>query len=145
MDINPRISVLVPTYNRAGLLPQCLASLFAQTLPPSEIIVIDDGSEDGTPELLRSYGRRIRPIRKSNGGKSTALNVGLDAVRGDYVWVIDDDDVALPHALERMVAPLVVEPRVGHDLCWIYKSTNARRWHLGEAGKRESYTYSAGR
>jgi glycosyltransferase involved in cell wall biosynthesis len=109
----PKISVLVPTYNRARFLPQCLQSLFAQSLPPFEVIVVDDGSTDETPELLRSYGERVRALRKPNGGKSTALNMGLEAVKGDYVWVLDDDDVALPFALERMVAPLLEDPAFG--------------------------------
>jgi glycosyltransferase involved in cell wall biosynthesis len=111
--MNAAISVLVPTYNRAQFLPQCLASVFEQTLQPFEIIVIDDGSTDTTPELLRSYGDRIRYIRKPNGGKSSAMNLGLSAAMGDYVWIIDDDDVALPHALERLVAPLVADSALG--------------------------------
>ena len=106
----PAISVLVPTYNRVAYLPQCLDSIFKQTLPPFEVIVIDDGSTDGTSELLRSYGSRIIPLAKPNGGKSRTLNMGLEAVRGDYVWIMDDDDVALPHALEHLVAPLVANP-----------------------------------
>jgi glycosyltransferase involved in cell wall biosynthesis len=109
----PKISVLVPTYNRARFLPQCLESLLAQSLPPFEVIVIDDGSTDETRELLRFYAERVMALRKPNGGKSTALNMGLEAVRGDYVWILDDDDVALPYALERMVAPLVENPDFG--------------------------------
>ena len=58
--MSPRISVLVPTFNRAQFLPQSLASLLAQTLPPFEIIVIDDGSTDNTRELLHSYGEPVR-------------------------------------------------------------------------------------
>jgi glycosyltransferase involved in cell wall biosynthesis len=111
--MKPRISVLVPTYNRAQFLPQCLAGLFAQTLEPFEIIVVDDGSTDGTADLLRGYGERLQVIRQPNGGKSTALNLGLERVQGDFVWTFDDDDVALPHALERMVAPLAANPDLG--------------------------------
>jgi len=109
----PKISVLVPTYNRADLLPLCLESVFQQSVPPFEVIVIDDGSTDRTPEILREYGDRIRHIPKPNGGKSSALNLGLDAVRGDYIWIIDDDDIALPHALEHLVAPLESNPALG--------------------------------
>jgi glycosyltransferase involved in cell wall biosynthesis len=111
--MKPAISVLVTTYNRARFLPQCLESLFAQTLPPLEIIVIDDGSTDETPELAHRYGERIVYLRKPNGGKSSALNLGMGAVRGDYVWILDDDDIAMPYALERLVKPLVVNVRLG--------------------------------
>ena len=61
-----RVSVLVPTFNRANYIAECLDSLLAQTMPALEIIVIDDGSEDGTAELLKRYGQRIRYVRKEN-------------------------------------------------------------------------------
>jgi glycosyltransferase involved in cell wall biosynthesis len=111
--MNPKISVLVTTYNRARFLPQCLESLIAQTLAPFEIIVIDDGSTDETPEVARRYRERIVYLRKPNGGKSSALNLGMTAVAGDYAWILDDDDVAIPYALERLVAPLVADARLG--------------------------------
>jgi glycosyltransferase involved in cell wall biosynthesis len=111
--MNAKISVLIPTYNRAEFLPRCLESLFAQTVPPHEIIVIDDGSTDGTAEVLRSFGDRIKYLHKPNGGKSSALNVGLEAVTGDYIWTLDDDNIAMPQALERMVAPLEADPDLG--------------------------------
>jgi glycosyltransferase involved in cell wall biosynthesis len=108
-----RISVLLPTYNRARFLRASLDSILSQTLAPFEIIVIDDGSTDETAEIVRGYGDRLVYLPKPNEGKSTALNLGLGHVRGDYVWIMDDDDVALPHALERLVAPLEADQDLG--------------------------------
>lgn len=107
------VSVIVPTFNRAEFLPHCLDSILSQTLPASEIIVIDDGSDDATAEVLQRYENRIQVIRKGNGGKSTAVNAGLLKARGDFVWILDDDDVAIPDALERFTEPLAANAEIG--------------------------------
>ena len=109
----PTVSVLVPTFNRVNYIAECLDSLLAQTVPPLEVIVIDDGSEDGTADLLASYGHRIRHIRKENGGKPTAVNLGIQEARGDLIWIFDDDDVALPDAIETRLAALTGCPDAG--------------------------------
>jgi glycosyltransferase involved in cell wall biosynthesis len=109
----PRISVLLPTFNRARFLRASLDSILSQTIPPFEVIVIDDGSTDETAEIVRGYGDRLVYLPKQNAGKSTALNLGLQHVRGDYVWIMDDDDVALPDGLKRLVAPLEADPNLG--------------------------------
>ena len=108
-----RVSVLVPTFNRANYLAECLDSLFAQSMAPLEVIVIDDGSEDGTAELLQRYGNRIRSVRQANSGKSVAVNRGLSLAQGDLIWIFDDDDVALPHAIASRVAALLARPDAG--------------------------------
>lgn len=113
-----RVSVLVPTFNRANYIAECLDSLLAQTMPALEIIVIDDGSEDGTAKLLQSYGDRIRYVRKDNGGKPTAVNLGLSLAQGDLIWVFDDDDVALPEAIANRVAALQARP----DAAFVYST-----------------------
>lgn len=107
------VSVLIPTFNRANYLGECLDSLLAQTEPALEIIVIDDGSEDGTADLLRAYGERIRYVRKDNGGKPSAVNLGLALARGQLIWIFDDDDVALPDAIASRTAALRVRPDAG--------------------------------
>jgi hypothetical protein len=104
------VSVLVPTFNRAHYLGECLDSLLAQSVPPREIVVIDDGSEDATPEIVRAYGERIRYVRKENGGKPRAVNLGLSLAGGDLIWIFDDDDVALPDAIETRLAALHANP-----------------------------------
>ncbi|MBA3997514.1 MAG: hypothetical protein C0466_10135 [Candidatus Accumulibacter sp.] len=107
------VSILVPTYNRANYIGECLDSLLAQTEPALEIIVIDDGSEDGTADLLRAYGERIRYVRKENGGKPSAVNLGLALARGQLIWIFDDDDVALPDAIASRTAALRARPDAG--------------------------------
>lgn len=107
------VSVLVPTFNRANYIAECLDSLLAQTMPALEIIVIDDGSEDGTGEMLKRYGQRIRYVHKNNGGKPTAVDLGLALAQGDLIWIFDDDDVALPDAIANRVAALQARPDAG--------------------------------
>ena len=108
-----RVSVLVPTFNRANYLGECLDSLLAQSMAPLEIIVIDDGSEDGTAQLLQDYADRIRVVRQVNSGKSAAVNRGLSLAQGDLIWIFDDDDVALPHAIASRVEALLARPDAG--------------------------------
>lgn len=108
-----RVSVLVPTFNRANYLPECLDSLLLQTMPALEIIVIDDGSQDNTAEVIERYGQRVRYVRKDNGGKPTAVNLGLSLAQGELIWIFDDDDVALPHAIASRVTALRLNPDAG--------------------------------
>jgi hypothetical protein len=107
------VTVIVPTYNRADLIGQALDSLLGQTLPPKEILVVVDGSTDGTMAVLEAYGERIRVVRTENGGKARALNLGLSLAGQPFVWIFDDDDVACPDALERLHAALSASPEAG--------------------------------
>jgi hypothetical protein len=104
------VSVVVPTYNRASMLAECLASLAKQTQPPLEVLVIDDGSSDDTPIVARRFEPMVRYFRKENGGKPAALNFALPLVRGDWVWFLDDDDVALPRSIESRLATADAAP-----------------------------------
>ena len=95
MDTTPLVSIIVPVYNTLTYLPQCLDSLLGQTLENIEVICIDDGSTDGSSELLDRYAEqdgRIRVIHKENAGVSAARNTGLDQARGNYVLFVDSDD-----------------------------------------------------
>jgi len=107
------VSIIVPTYNRAHYIEECLDSLLNQTRAAIEIIVIDDGSEDDTAERVSRYGKHIRYIQKANGGKPAAVNLALTLVQGNLVWLFDDDDVALPNAIEHRVAALKNKPDAG--------------------------------
>jgi len=108
-----RVSVIVPTFNRATYIEECIESLLSQTTPPFEIIVVDDGSEDDTATRLAAYGERIRYFYKTNGGKASAVNLGLTKARGDLIWFFDDDDVAMPDTIELRVATLRDNPDAG--------------------------------
>lgn len=91
----PLISVIVPVYNVKEYLPRCVASLQAQTYPNLEILLVDDGSNDGTGQLCDSLGaedERIRVFHKENGGSSSARNLGIEQARGEYLGFVDSDD-----------------------------------------------------
>lgn len=105
-------SVIVPTYNRAGYLIETLESLLAQSLPPAEIIVADDGSTDDTQARVASFGERVRYFRKENTGKAATLNQVLPLARHPLIWIMDDDDIALPQALEQMTALISGKPEI---------------------------------
>lgn len=107
------VTVILPTYQRARLLPQALDSVLAQSHPPAQVIVVDDGSTDDTARVLAAYAGRVTVIQRANGGKPDALNAALPVVESDYIWVFDDDDIACPDALARHVAVLERRPEVG--------------------------------
>ena len=103
----PLVSVVVPTYNRAYCLARTIDSALGQTHPSVEVIVVDDGSVDETAEMVAArYGSdaRVRLIRQANAGVSAARNTGLRVARGDYVALLDSDDVWEPWKLELQVA-----------------------------------------
>lgn len=103
----PRLSLVVPVYNVAPFLPQCLDSLIAQTRPADEIIVVDDGSTDAGPEILRRYAERhasITLIRQENQGLSGARNTGLVRASGDWLAFVDSDDFLAPDCCEKLLA-----------------------------------------
>lgn len=104
------ISVVIPTYNRADLLRQTLASIEEQTTPPAEIVVVDDGSTDGTRDLLAS--RRVTVVSNETGGwgPARARNAGLERVATEYVAFIDSDDLLFPSALGSLRAALHADP-----------------------------------
>lgn len=107
------ITAIVPTYNRAGFLSESLQSIVAQTRPVDEIIVWDDGSTDDTGSCARAEPGPIRYFRSENGGKARALNAALRESSGDLIWICDDDDLAMPYAVELLAGMLEDNPGVG--------------------------------
>lgn len=113
MPSEPWVTGIVTTFNRVSYLGAALDSLLGQTRPLDELIVVDDASQDDTPALLAGYGDRIRVIRNPlNRGKPASLNAVIPEARGDYVWLFDDDDIALPDALARHLNMLAVYPDI---------------------------------
>ena len=103
----PRVSVVIPTFNRAAFLPSAARSALDQTLHEIEVIIVDDGSTDATPDVCRSFAAtdpRVRVIRQGNRGLPAARNAGLTAAAADWVAFLDDDDLWVPHALARLRA-----------------------------------------
>src|ERR1700746_3967783 len=90
----PRVSVVVPAYNLARFLGRALDSALAQRWPAEalQVIVVDDGSTDETPQVLEAYRDRVQAVRQENAGLVAAVNRGLAEVRGDYVALLDADD-----------------------------------------------------
>jgi len=99
----PKVSVVIPTYNRAWTLKDAVASVLEQDYPNFELIVVDDGSTDDTGEVLSAYRDRIRLIRQANRGVSAARNRGILAAKGDLIALLDSDDLWLPGKLSLQV------------------------------------------
>lgn len=98
--MNPSVSVIIPTYNRAPLLTDALESVLRQTYAPLEIIVVDDGSTDDTPRIALDCGDPVRLFSQNNRGPAAARNLGIANARGDILAFLDDDDMWLPQALD---------------------------------------------
>jgi glycosyltransferase involved in cell wall biosynthesis len=111
--MNLQVSVVIPTYNSADYLPDAIDSALNQTVPPLEVIVVDDGSTDETAGILERYRGRIIVISQENRGPSAARNRGIAAARGDLIAFLDADDVWLPRKLEKQLACLAEHPRAG--------------------------------
>lgn len=97
------ITVIIPTYNRKQYLEQAIKSALSQTAKPAEIIVIDDGSTDGTEELLKNNYQTIRYFKQNNKGPAAARNLGLRMARGQLIAFLDDDDIWPPYKLEKQL------------------------------------------
>jgi glycosyltransferase involved in cell wall biosynthesis len=105
MNHTLKVSVIVAAYNAERYIKRCLDSLLTQTMPDFEVIVVDDGSRDGTPAILDEYSTRdsrVRVIHKENGGVASARQAGLDAAKGEYTIHADADDWVEPEMLEEM-------------------------------------------
>jgi glycosyltransferase involved in cell wall biosynthesis len=109
----PRVSVVIPAYNRAHFLPEVVESALAQTYRDFEVIVIDDGSTDNTPEVASRFPPAVRYYRQENQGLSAVRNKGIELARGEYIIFLDSDDVLLKDALEKSVLFLDQHPEAG--------------------------------
>ncbi|MCF8532018.1 MAG: glycosyltransferase family 2 protein [Reyranella sp.] len=121
------VTAIIATCNRAHYLGAAVDSVLNQTAPPAQVIVVNDGSTDSTAAVLKRYDGRIELIEQENGGKSHALNQAMSLVRGAYVWIFDDDDIALPQNVERHQAVLETHPLVG----FVYSGSSGIRSHPG--------------
>ena len=119
MASSPRVSVIIPTWNRRRQLEEAIASVLAQTYTDYEIVVVDDGSTDDTRAWIR--GRypedRLVYLHQENRGSSSARNAGIRAARGELVAFLDSDDLWLPQKLERQIPLFDRNPAVGFVFC----------------------------
>ena len=114
MERVPKVTVLMPVYNGEKYLEEAIDSVLAQTLPDFEFLIIDDGSTDKTPQILKSYtDTRLRLFHQNNRGLTRSLNKGIQFSGGEYVARMDADDIALPERLEKQVKFLDEHPEIG--------------------------------
>jgi len=109
----PKVSVVIPTYNRARFLCEAINSVLNQTFRDFEVIVVDDGSTDNTAELLSRYSDSIHYVRQDHRGRSHARNCGIQLARGEYIAFLDSDDIWLPDKLERQMTLFKEDPDFG--------------------------------
>ena len=103
---SPRISAIIPTFNRAHLLPRAVDSILSQTLPPHSVIIVDDGSTDGTEKLIKKNYPEIKYLKQDNLGVSAARNAGITATSCEWLAFLDSDDEWLPEKLARQIEVL---------------------------------------
>lgn len=106
----PKVSVVIPTYNRAGFLAEAVESALEQTCPADEIIIVDDGSTDHTEQAVARHRGRLRYIRQKNSGPAAARNHGIRIASGDFVAFLDSDDVWVKNRLEFQISAIAKYP-----------------------------------
>ena len=111
--INKKVSVIIPAYNMADLTLLTVKSVLNQTYENIEIIVVDDGSKDETREVLKEVEEKIKYVYKENGGASSARNLGIINATGEYIALLDCDDLYLPEKIEKAVKALDNDPQIG--------------------------------
>jgi len=111
----PTATVLIDTYNHERFIEEAIVSVLEQDFPASEmeILVVDDGSTDRTPEIVRKFEPSVRLIRKANGGQATAFNAGIPHAQGEIVAFLDGDDWWAPKKLARVVGTMKADPALG--------------------------------
>jgi glycosyltransferase involved in cell wall biosynthesis/predicted SAM-dependent methyltransferase len=133
----PTISVVIPLYNGAHYIERALQSVFRQTLPPDEIILVDDGSTDNGIEIVGRMNAPgiVRLLRKANGGQSEARNHGVAYSSGEIISFLDQDDVWYPDHLATLVTPFGQSRR--RPLGWVYSNVD----HIDDAGDMVSHSF----
>src|SRR3954470_1099780 len=146
INSNPLVSAIIPTYNRDKVISNAVDSILKQTYENIEIIVVDDGSRDGTRERLAKYGDKISVIAQKNAGPAAARNRGIKASRGQFIAFLDSDDEWLPNKVEQQVSLLRragnavpcclcnirmrwdVSERESFDIAWLKPSASEGIW-----------------
>ncbi len=146
----PLFSIVIAAYNRAHFVEQAIESVFKQTFREFEIIVVDDGSTDETHEVLSRFENRIRVVRQSRNGRSSARNTGARLARGAFIAFLDSDDIWMPQKLERQFRVFQSHSRVGvvHTYSNVINTEGSslanetrKRQRLYERALKRRYTY----
>lgn len=112
----PMVTIVIPVYNGESFIHECVSSALDQTYARTEVLVVDDGSSDSTPDILKTFGDRIRVVRKRNGGTASALNQGIEEAQGDLIAWLSADDLFVPEKIRLQVERFQIEP----ELCLVY-------------------------
>ena len=153
------VSVIIPTYNRADFISECVQSVLAQTLPAREIIIVDDGSTDATYNILNDLGFNsistpktvLRYIYQENQGVSSARNLGIKEAKSEYIALLDSDDLWLKGKLDRQVIAFrgdIQHRRLCHtDEIWVRNGirVNQHKKHNSRGKTLKSKVYDDGR
>lgn len=114
MNTHPRVSVVVPAFNQGDYIAEAIDSALGQTIPPFEVIVVDDGSTDQTAEVCASYGDRISYVHQPNAGAGAARNRGLSMATGDFIAFLDSDDIWPADRLALQLEAFAADPQLEH-------------------------------
>jgi len=136
----PLITALIDTYNHEHFIERAITSVLEQNVPQEEveILVVDDGSTDRTPDIVAQFAPRVRLRRKTNGGQASAFNFGLPQARGEYVALLDGDDWWAPDKLSRVVDVLnrnTAVMAVGHGVTEVYTDGSRHTEQLREPSR----------
>jgi glycosyltransferase involved in cell wall biosynthesis len=143
--MKPAVTVLVDTFNHERFIEEAVVSVLEQEFAASEmeILVVDDGSTDRTPEILRKFAPRVRVLRKANGGQASAFNAGIAEARGEIVAFLDGDDWWMPEKLSRVMEAMAAEAEVGiigHGITLVHRDGREQRETL-----RDGFRFQANR
>ncbi len=116
---NLKVSCIIPVFNGARFLEQAIGSVLTQTIPPTQVIVVDDGSTDATPQVIARFGNRLEYVTQTNQGPAAARNKGLDYATGDFIAFQDADDVWMPEKLESQLLHLLEDDTSAACICLV--------------------------
>lgn len=135
-SMNPKVSIVIPVYNGEDYINEAIDSALAQTYKNCEIIVVNDGSTDSTETIVKSYGDKIRYFSKENGGVSSALNVGIDHMEGEYFQYLPHDDLLHPDKIEKNIRAI---QQSGNEMSIIWSGWNYN--YMDERGLVKAQMY----
>jgi glycosyltransferase involved in cell wall biosynthesis len=125
-DEQPLVSIIVNNYNYERFITQAIDSTLSQTYPRIEVIVVDDGSTDNSPQIITKYGSKIIPVLKDNGGQASTFNAGFAASQGEIICFLDSDDVFVPDKVTEVVNVFMTHKDIGwcfHNQQWVDENT----------------------
>jgi glycosyltransferase involved in cell wall biosynthesis len=146
----PLVTILIDTYNHERFIEQAVVSAMEQDFPRGqmEILVVDDGSTDSTPEILRKFEPYVRLLRKPNGGQASAFNAGIPEARGEIVAFLDGDDWWAKNKLSRVVETMTADPSlgiVGHGITVVGRDGQQQKETLKEGFRFQANTLQGAR